>query len=83
LKFLIFLEIFEHTLMKNDKFLIIASDGIWEFISNEQAVEIVAPYYFKKKPEEACNELYRAAAKKWIDVSKRIDKIFFLMKIYI
>lgn len=28
-------------LQPNDKFLIFASDGLWEFLSNQEAVEIV------------------------------------------
>jgi pyruvate dehydrogenase phosphatase len=28
-------------LSENDKFLIFASDGLWEFLSNDEAVEIV------------------------------------------
>ena len=28
-----------------DKFMILASDGVWEFISNDQAVNIVMPHY--------------------------------------
>jgi serine/threonine protein phosphatase PrpC len=28
-----------------DAFLIIASDGVWDFISNSEAIEIVAKHY--------------------------------------
>ena len=31
-----------------DWFLIIGSDGIWEFITNEEAAELVMPYYSQK-----------------------------------
>lgn len=34
-----------------DKFLIIASDGVWEFLTNQQVAEIVAPYFNKGLPE--------------------------------
>ena len=33
--------ILSHALHPNDSFLIFASDGLWEHLSNEQAVEIV------------------------------------------
>lgn len=33
--------ILEHPLHRNDSFLIFASDGLWENLSNEKAVEIV------------------------------------------
>jgi serine/threonine protein phosphatase PrpC len=29
------LEFYEHELVEEDKFMILASDGVWEFISNE------------------------------------------------
>ena len=32
-------------LLDADKFMILASDGVWEFISNDQAVNIVLPHY--------------------------------------
>ena len=34
---------------EGDKFMIIASDGIWEFISNEEAMEIGKKYYLRNK----------------------------------
>jgi serine/threonine protein phosphatase PrpC len=38
-------DIIEYTLTYEDKFMILASDGVWEFISNERAVEIVSTYW--------------------------------------
>merc|ERR1712146_301804 len=37
-------EVLHHRFSVNDKFLIFASDGVWEFISSQEAVEIVAEY---------------------------------------
>lgn len=37
-------EITERILNHNDKFVIIASDGIWQYISNEEAADIVVPF---------------------------------------
>ena len=38
-----------------DLYLIIASDGVWEFISNDQAVELVNSVFEQgKSAEEAC-----------------------------
>lgn len=44
------------------KFLIIASDGIWDVLSNEEAVQIVAGK--AKASQRAAGELVKAAAKK-------------------
>ena len=55
---------------ESDKFIIIASDGLWEFITNsqviiEKVVEIVKPFWLKNDPESACNELVEEAKKAW------------------
>lgn len=38
-------EVLDFTLGLNDKFLVIASDGVWEFLSNEDVAHIVLPFY--------------------------------------
>ena len=38
-------EFFELELNKDDKFIVIASDGIWEFIDNNKCVAIVSKYW--------------------------------------
>ena len=40
-------------LIEADKFMILASDGVWEFISNDQAVNIVMPHYQNNSAEKA------------------------------
>jgi serine/threonine protein phosphatase PrpC len=39
----------------------LASDGIWEFLSNQQVAQIVFPYNEKDAPEAAANALVSAA----------------------
>jgi serine/threonine protein phosphatase PrpC len=52
------LEITKHELIPDeDKFVILGSDGLWEFISNEEAIKIAIPYYFTNNPKGACDEL--------------------------
>ena len=59
------LEIFEYRLEKSDKFVIIASDGVWEFISNEKAVEIVSKHYLAKNYDSGVIELIKASREEW------------------
>ena len=40
-------EVHSHTVRTGDQFLLIASDGVWEFIDNEEAVVIVERFYNK------------------------------------
>ena len=59
----------------SDRFIIIASDGVWEFLSNEAIAKIVWPYYMKNSPEQAGNAIVRAAAQKWKENDTVIDDI--------
>jgi serine/threonine protein phosphatase PrpC len=53
----------EHEILENDEFLIIATDGIWEFISNEEAVRIVGS---SSDAKEATSRLSALAWTKWL-----------------
>ena len=68
-------EIMEHYFLKEDKFIILGSDGIWEFISNEEVVEIVKDYYLQNNIEGAIDHLYNEASKRWIMDQEVIDDI--------
>ena len=37
-------EILEFTLLHNDRFIVIGSDGVFEFLNNEDIVKLVVPY---------------------------------------
>lgn len=58
-------EIIENTLMGNEQFIVVASDGIWEFLSNDKVKELVMPYYLNNKPNEACEKLIHEASLEW------------------
>ena len=58
-------EIREILLNPSDKIIVLASDGVWEFLSNEEVAAIVYPYYFKGAPEAAANALVKAAYLRW------------------
>ena len=50
-------QIIEYNINFKSKYMIICSDGIWEFINNEQAMEIGNKYYLRNDPNGLCNEL--------------------------
>jgi len=60
---------------KEDKFVILASDGIWEFISNTEAVEVVVPYWQKNDLTGAVNHLIRISEQRWREEDEVIDDI--------
>jgi len=50
-------EIWEREQADGDKFMILASDGVWEFISNQEAVDLVHTVGSRAGPEEAVKAL--------------------------
>ena len=62
-------EVSSMQLQPSDCFLILASDGVWEFISSAEAVEIVRPFFEAEEPASvACTYLIAKAAYKWREV---------------
>lgn len=68
-------EFYEKTLTHHDKFLILASDGVWEFITNEQAVKMVVPFWKKNDPKGACEMLVAKSVAHWQKEDEVIDDI--------
>jgi len=68
-------EITEYSFLYEDKFIILASDGIWEFISSDECINLVKDFYVKKDINGALNFLYKEASKRWIIEEEVIDDI--------
>ena len=66
-------EIKEFDFDENDKFMIIASDGIWEFISSQECVDIIKNFYDKNELKECCEYLYQESSKRWLKEEEVID----------
>jgi len=75
-------EIIEIEFNEEDKFIILASDGIWEFMSNQEVVDIVKEFYMKNDLQGALFSLYKEASKRWIMEEEIIDDITLII-IYI
>ena len=72
-------EINEYYFVEEDKFIIIASDGLWEFISSDECIEMVKEYYLKNDIDGALSYLYKESSKRWIMEEEVIDDITILM----
>ena len=57
-------EIIQYEFHPSDKFIIMASDGVWEFISSQEAVDIVQSY-IHLGATFACQQLIQTAAARW------------------
>jgi serine/threonine protein phosphatase PrpC len=58
-------DICEYNLKPDDKCLIVASDGIWTFMSNEDVASVIYPFYLKQDAEGAAEQLMRVANRTW------------------
>jgi serine/threonine protein phosphatase PrpC len=67
-----------HRIHASDKFIIIASDGLWEFISSQEAVEIVASNLGAPN-EQICDILIEEAACRWKKNEDMVDDITVLL----
>ena len=57
-------DVTQYKVEEGDKFMILASDGVWEFIESQEAVEIVH-LNIDKGAEEACKVLIDTATERW------------------
>lgn len=53
----------------------IASDGVWEFISNEEVAQIVMPYYKQNSAEKAAEALIKESIRRWQQEDTSVDDI--------
>ena len=68
-------EIKEFTLTQDDAYIVMASDGVWEFMSNDEIAKIVCKYYFTGNAEKAAEEIVKQSFLKWKDNEILIDDI--------
>jgi len=65
-------EVWTRTVADEDRFIILASDGVWEFISSQEAVDMVSN---TRSPEQACKILTDEATKRWHREEEVVDDI--------
>ena len=65
----------EEKIDQDCKFIVVASDGIWEFLDNKRVGEIVIPYYKNDDPDGACKALIKEATEWWNKEDIVVDDI--------
>ena len=68
-------EIIEYDLNEKSKYMVICSDGVWEFLSNEKVMEIGNEYYVKDDIEGFTNKLIDVAEDWWERKDVVVDDI--------
>lgn len=69
-------DILEYSITSNSCYAILASDGIWEFLSNFKVMNIATNYYHQNDPEGMCKNVIDEATRYWEnDEIETIDDI--------
>ena len=68
-------EIIEYNLSINSKFITICSDGVWEFLNNEDVMNIGKKFYLENNPRGFCKELIHQSIQYWEKEDSTIDDI--------
>jgi serine/threonine protein phosphatase PrpC len=72
-------EILDFNIDNKSECLVIGSDGIWQFLKNEDVVDIIRPFMKDKKYENVCKEVIRKASLGWIENDSVMDDITFII----
>lgn len=64
-------EIMKHKIAPEDEFFLFASDGVWEFMTNQEAVDLAVKY--KNNPKEAGYHLVKEAISRWKREEEVVD----------
>ena len=75
-------EIIECNINDDSKFIVAASDGIWEILTNEEVADIVNPFHATLDSESAVSLLVEEASKRWTMVNQNFI-YFSLSKFFI
>ena len=62
-------------LIETDKAIVIASDGIWDRIPNEEIASVVKTFYDRRDSNGACQELTRISVERWQKDHGMVDDI--------
>ena len=68
-------EVGEYIIKEEDKAFIIASDGLWEYMSNEDVTNVVKTLISKKNPDKIVQKLYEESLIRWRLKDTGIDDI--------
>lgn len=68
-------EISVHCLLPEDKAIVLASDGLWDTVTNEVAAEVVSRHFMKGTMSACAKELVRLAEQQWRRKGESVDDI--------
>ena len=73
-------EVTEYFFKEEDKFMVLASDGLFEFMESQEVIEIIKDYYEKNDIVGCCEYLYKESTRKWLkEEEDTIDDITIIL----
>ena len=75
-------EIIEYEFKGDEKFMLIASDGVWEFISSEECMNMIKVFYDKGSFEGCCECIYEESKKRWMKEEEVVDDITMILVVF-
>lgn len=69
-------EIITREITSRDRILILASDGIFEFLTNQQVIDISKKH---KDPLDACKDILKQSYKMWLEYESSVDDMTVLV----
>ena len=68
-------EITRFELSVTDKVLVMASDGLWDRMSNSEVIQTILPFYKTNDAENAASCLVRISVDRWMREAGMVDDI--------
>jgi hypothetical protein len=62
-------EVIEYDITNDSLYVVIASDGVWEFLDNDKVASIVSPFYKSNDASGASQALLNEATQCWLKVN--------------
>lgn len=59
----------------DDLYLVICSDGVWEFLQNNEVYEKTLSFFYNDDPEGLCKKLIELSTELWTREDDAIDDI--------
>ena len=66
---------FSNLQSKTDRIVVVASDGLWDRIPNDEITRMLIPFYERRDPDGAVSRLMQDAADRWQREQGMIDDI--------
>ena len=62
--------------------MVIASDGLWEFFSNQKVMDICVPFIKKNDLDGACEKLIKKSVAAWQREDEVVDDITVIIVVF-